>query len=75
MIQYLPNCWLYHTWVVFKSHLTVTKASIFEEYIIKFVKEEACTSAFNQAYDKSQTNQVSYALCYSSYDWVNNIMS
>ena len=58
MICDFPKWWSILTYDGFKSHVNVTDAlGNFAEERIKVSKEEAGTSAFNQAYDKFQVNQ------------------
>ena len=58
MIRDFPKWWAFLTYDGFKSHVNVTEGlKNFAEERIRVGKEEAGTSAFNQAYDKFQTNQ------------------
>ena len=58
MISDLPKWWDLLTYDGFKSHVNVTEGlEFFAEERIRVGKEEAGTSAFNQAYDKFQANQ------------------
>ena len=53
MICDFPKWWALLTYDGFKSHVNVTKGlKNFAEERIRVGKEEAGTSAFNQAYDK-----------------------
>ena len=58
MIRDLPKWWAFLTYDGFKSYVNVTESlkKIAEERI-RVGKEEAGTSAFNQAYDKFQAKQ------------------
>ena len=58
MILDLPKWWVFLKYDGFKSHVNVTEGlAIFAEDRIRFGKEEAATSAFNQAHDKFQAIQ------------------
>ena len=58
MIRDFPKWWAFLTYDGFKSHINVTEGlGIFADERIRVGKEEAGTSAFNQAYDKFQANQ------------------
>ena len=58
MIREFPKLWAFLTYGGFKSHVNVTEGlKFFAEERIRVGKEEAGTSAFNQAYDKFQANQ------------------
>ena len=58
MIRDFPKWWAFLTYDGFKSHVNVTEGlKMFAEERIRVGKEEAGTSAFNQAYDKFQANQ------------------
>ena len=58
MIHDLPKWWDFLAYYGFKSHVNVTKGlEKFVEERIRVGKEEAGTSAFNQAYDIFQDNQ------------------
>ena len=58
MIRDFPKWWAFLTYDGFKSHVNVTEGlKTFAEERIRVEKEEAGTSAFNQAYDKFQVNQ------------------
>ena len=58
MIRDFPKWWAFLTYDVFKSHVNVTEGlEFFAEERIRVGKEEAGTSAFNQAYDKLQVKQ------------------
>ena len=51
MIRDFPKWWAFLTYDEFKSHVNVTEGlEIFAEERIRVGKEEAGTSAFNQAY-------------------------
>ena len=55
MIRDFPKWWAVLTYDGFKSHVNVTEGlKTFAEERIRVGKEEAGTSAFNQAYDKFQ---------------------
>ena len=61
MIRDLRKWWAFLTYYGFKSHVNVTEGlRIFAEERIRVGKEEAVTSAFNQAYDKLQAKQDKY---------------
>ena len=58
MICDLPQCWEFLTYNGFKSHVNVTgNPNFLAGDRIRVGKEEAGTSAFNQAYDKFQAKQ------------------
>ena len=58
MIHEFPKWWAFLTYYGFKSHFNVTEGlNFFAEERIRVGKEEAGTSAFNQAYDKLQVKQ------------------
>ena len=58
MIRDFPKWWAFLTYDGFKSHVNVTEGlEFFTEERIRVGKEEAGTSAFNQAYDKFQAKQ------------------
>ena len=61
MICDFPKWWAFLTYDGFKSHINVTEdLNFFAEERIWVGKEEAGTSAFNQAYDKFQAKQDKY---------------
>ena len=61
MIRDFPKWWAFLTYDGFKSHVNVTEGlKSFAEERIRVGKEEAGTSAFNQAYDKFQAKQDKY---------------
>ena len=58
MVCDFPKWWAFLTYYGFQSHGNVTEGlEFFAEERIRVGKEEAGTSAFNQAYDKFQANQ------------------
>ena len=58
MIRDFPKWWAFLTYDGLKSHVNVTECLIFfSEERIRVGKEEAGTSAFNQAYDKFKAKQ------------------
>ena len=58
MIRDFPKWWAFLTYDGFKSHVNVIEGlDFFAEERIGVGKEEAGTSAFNQAYDKFQAKQ------------------
>ena len=58
MICNFPKWWAFLTYDRFKSHVNVTEGlGKFAEERIRVGKEEAGTSAFNQAYDKFKAKQ------------------
>ena len=58
MIRDFPKWWAFLTYDGFKSHVNVTECfEMFAEERIRVGKEEAGTSAFNQAYDEFRAKQ------------------